>query len=47
MKINNDISNLMELKLVVPNRQLAKYLYKSWVDKAAEVFAHLHELLLD
>lgn len=47
MRINNDISTLMELKLVVANRQLAKYLYKSWVDKASQTYAMLYDTLLD
>ncbi len=47
MKINNDISTLMELKMVVANRQLAKYLYKSWVDKASQTYAMLYDTLLD
>jgi hypothetical protein len=47
MKVNNDISTLMELKLVVANRQLAKYLYKSWVDKASITYSLIHETLLD
>lgn len=47
MKINSDIATLMELKLVVANRQLAKYLYKSWVDKASQTYALIHDTLLD
>ncbi len=47
MKINNDISTLMEVKLVVGNRQHAKYIYKNWVDKAAGVFSPLYDPLLD
>lgn len=47
MKINSDIATLMELKLVVANRQLAKYLYKSWVDKASHTYALIHDTLLD
>jgi len=47
MEVNNDISTLMELKLVVANRQLAKYLYKSWVDKASITYSLIHETLLD
>lgn len=47
MKINSDIATLMELKLVVANRQLAKYLYKSWVDKASQTYAMIHDTLLD
>lgn len=47
LKINNESSTLMELKLVVANRQLAKYLYKSWVDKASQTYALIHDALLD
>lgn len=47
LKINNDISTLMELKLVVANRQLAKYLYKTWVDKASQTYSLIHDTLLD
>ncbi|MDD4839644.1 MAG: DUF4364 family protein [Clostridia bacterium] len=47
MKVNNDITTLMELKLIVANRQLAKYLYKSWVDKASITYSLIHETLLD
>ena len=47
MRINSDIATLMELKLVVANRQLAKYLYKSWVDKASQTYALIHDTLLD
>ncbi len=47
LKINNESSTLMELKLVVATRQLAKYLYKSWIDKASEVYAQIHDTLLD
>lgn len=47
MKINNDISTLMEIKLVVGNRQHAKYIYKNWVDKAAGVYSLIYDTLLD
>ncbi len=47
MRINNDISTLMELKMVVANRQLAKYLYKSWVDKASQTYSMLYDTLLE
>ncbi len=47
MKVNNDISTLMEIKLVVANRQLAKYIYKNWVDKASITYSLVHETLLD
>ena len=47
MKINSETAQLMELKLVVANRQLAKFLYKSWVDKASQTYALIHDTLLD
>lgn len=47
MKVNNDITCLMELKLVVANRQLAKFLYKNWVDKASTIYSLIHENLID
>lgn len=47
MKINNDITTLMELKLVVTNRQLAKHIYKSWVDKASSVYSLIQDTLID
>lgn len=47
MRINNDIGTIMELKLVVANRQLAKYLYKSWVDKASTAYSLIHDTLLE
>lgn len=47
MRINNEISTLMELKLVVANRQLAKYIFKSWVDKASTTYSIIHDTLLE
>lgn len=47
MRINNDISTLMEVRLVVGNRQHAKYIYKNWVDKAANVYSLLYDTLID
>lgn len=47
MKINSEISTIMELKLVVANRQIAKYLYKSWVDKASVTYQLIHDNLLE
>lgn len=47
MRINNDIATLMELKLVVANRQHAKYLYKSWVDKASTTYQLIHDSLME
>ena len=47
LRINNDIGTLMELKLVVSDRQSAKYIYKSWVDKASTTYSLIHDTLLD
>lgn len=47
MRINNEISTLMEIKLVVANRQLAKYIFKSWVDKASTTYSIIHDTLLE
>ncbi len=46
MKINNDISTIMELKLVVNSRQHAKYIYKNWVEKAANTYSLIYDSLL-
>ena len=47
MKINNDSSTLMEMKLVVSNRQIAKYIYKNWVDKASKMYEQIYDTLID
>jgi len=47
MKINSEITTIMELKMNVANRQIAKYLYKSWVDKASTTYALIHDNLLE
>lgn len=47
MRINNDIATIMELKMVVTNRQSAKYIYKNWVDKASSTYSLIHDNLLD
>jgi len=47
MKINNDTTTIMEMKLVVSNRQQAKYIYKNWVDKASNTYATIHDMLLE
>ena len=38
---------IMELKLVVANRQLAKYLYKCWVDKASTTYSLIYDNLIE
>ncbi len=47
MRIDNDTSTLLELKMVVSNRQHAMYIYKNWIDKAAGVYTLLHEQLIE
>ena len=47
MRINTEYATLMELKLVVASAQHARYIYKSWVDKASSTYAMLHDSLLE
>ena len=47
MRINNDTGTIFELKLIVSDRQKAKYLYKSWIDKASTTFSLIQDTLLD
>ncbi len=47
MKIKNDITTLMELRLIVNDRQTAKYIFKNWTEKASETFALIHDTLLE
>ena len=47
MRIDNDTSTLVEIKMIVSNRQHAMYIYKNWIDKAAGVYTLLHEQLIE
>ena len=47
MRINTEFSTLMELKLVVASPQHARYIYKTWVDKASDTYTMLHDTLLE
>lgn len=47
MRIVNGMNPIMELKLVVSNKQHAKYIYKNWLDKASQTYALIHDALLD
>lgn len=47
MKVKNDITTLMELRLVVTDRQMARYIYKNWADKAALTFSVIQDTLLE
>ena len=47
LKIIDPVQPALELKLVVPNRQTAKDIYKKWGDKASDVYRTLYENLVD
>ena len=47
LKIIEPAQPVLELKLVVPNRQIAKDIYKKWGEKAADVYRNLYENLVD
>ena len=47
LKIIEPAQPVMELKLVVPNRQIAKDVYKKWGEKAGDVYRSLYENLVD
>ena len=47
LKIIEPVQPILELKLVVPNRQTAKDTYKKWAEKAVDVYRNLYENLID
>lgn len=47
LKINDTTQPLLELKFNVPNRQIAKSIYKKWEDKAGNLYALIYENLVD
>jgi len=47
LKIIEPVQPVMELKLVVPNRQIAKDIYKKWGEKASGVYGSIYESLVD
>ena len=47
LKIIEPAQPVLELKLVVPNRQVAKDIYKKWGEKAADVYRTIYENLVD
>ena len=38
---------VLELKLVVPNRQIAKDVFKKWGEKASDTYRNIYENLVD
>lgn len=47
LKIIEPLQPVFELKLVVPNRQIAKDIYKKWDEKAVDVYRDVYENLVD
>lgn len=47
LKIIEPSQPLLEVKLVVPDRQTAKNIYKKWEEKAANVYATVYDCLVD
>lgn len=47
LKINDVSQPLLELKFIVPNRQIAKNIYKSWEEKAGNIYATIYDNLVD
>ncbi len=47
MKIIEPLGTKLELKLNVPNRAVAKQVYKRWETKASEVYGSIYSILID
>ncbi len=47
LKILETSQPMLEIKLVVPNRQTAKDVFKKWEEKAGNVYAGVYDLLVD
>ena len=47
LKILEPIGPQLELKIVVPTRQIAKNIYKKWEDKAENVYSAIYENIVD
>ena len=47
LKIIEPLQPVLELKLVVPNRQIAKDIYKKWSEKSIDVYRTIYENLVD
>ena len=47
LKIVDDVSTWMELKLKVDSRQKAKWIFKTWRDKAVDVYGYLSENVIE
>ena len=47
LKIMDPTQTMLEIKLNVSNRHVAKLVYNKWEEKAAQIFYSLHEQLID
>lgn len=47
LKIKDISQSVLELKFSVPNRQIAKNIYKKWEEKAGNLYALIYENLVD
>ena len=47
LKIIEPVQPVLELKMVVPNRQIAKDVYKKWGEKASDIYRLLYENIVD
>ncbi len=47
LKIIEPAQPILELKFVVPNRQIAKDIYKKWGEKAGDTYRNIYENLVD
>lgn len=47
LKIIEPSQPVLEIKMTVPSRHSAKWINKQWVEKAAQVYASLYDILID
>lgn len=47
LKIESTSCTLMDLKIIVQNRNKAKWIHKHWADKASVIYEHIHETLIE
>ncbi len=47
LKVIDPAQTLLELKIIVSNRQTAKAVYNRWEEKAGQIYYLLHEQLID
>ena len=47
LKILEPVGPQLELKIVVPSRQIAKNIYKKWEDKAENVYSAIYDNIVD